>query len=353
MARCDIVVVGGSAGALEGLVKLLSGLPARFPAAVFVVIHSSPDSAGMLPQVLGRAGHLRVDQARDGEKIENRRVYIAPPNRHLLVGHGRVQVTRGPKENGFRPAIDPLFYTAASAYGPRVVGVLLSGAMDDGTYGLMVIKEHGGTAVVQHPEEALVPMMPMSAIQNVEVDHIVRAKEMPRLLGQLVRESAEDEEGPAVAKQEPGAMTPALQPWGAHTEKLNGAPSVFTCPECGGSLWELTEGNVLRFRCHTGHGFSTESLLTLQDGHLENALWTAARVLQERAVLRRQLAERASDRGLDRLANDYLSQAEDSEKKAGVLRELLSQNGPAIKAAEAAASKTKPKLRRKPARPKR
>jgi len=323
VAAHDIVVIGGSAGAIDPLVNLFAELPHRCPAALFVVVHTSADNSGALAGILARAGAFPVAYAKDGQSIREGRAYIAPPDHHLLVGKDKVALTRGPRENGFRPAVDPLFYSAARSYGSRVIGVILSGGMDDGTYGMTIIKEHGGIAVVQNPDEALINGMPLSAIKNVEVDHIVRIRELPELLTELANRPARATETVNMAKQEPPTISPKLQPWGADSSQLHGPPSIFTCPDCGGTLWELEEGKLPRFRCHTGHSYSMESLVVEQDGKLENALWTAARVLQEKAVLRRHLADRVGKQGMSMVAADYQRQAKAAESQATVIRRLL------------------------------
>src|SRR5215831_2004295 len=192
MAGRDIIVIGASAGGVTAITELASGLPRRLPAAIFLAVHSSPDSPGMLAQMVGRAGPLPADYAADGEEIRQGRFYVAPPDRHLLVDDGRIRVTRGPHENGFRPAVDPLFRTAARTNGPRVVGIILSGALDDGTRGLAEVKRHGGVAIVQHADDATVPQMPISAIQNVAVDHVLTVREMPAVITRLATEPLEE-----------------------------------------------------------------------------------------------------------------------------------------------------------------
>jgi two-component system, chemotaxis family, protein-glutamate methylesterase/glutaminase len=326
MAGRDIIVVGGSAGAIEALTAIISGLPDRFPAKVFVVVHTSPTGSSKLADILARTSPLPVAIAQDGAPLKPGHIYIARPDYHLLVGQGEMGVTHGPKENGFRPAIDPLFYSAARTYGRRVIGVLLSGALDDGTYGLQIIKEHGGIVVVQHPDDALVANMPLSAIQNVEVDHILKAINIPSLLVQLTDHSVATPEGHASAHQEKAVTSPTLHVAGAHSGKLDGPPTVLTCPECGGTLWESEEGKMLRFRCHTGHSFGAETLLGQQDGKLEAALWNAVRVLQERAILRRQLADRMGQQGAKQVAAEYAKAAKAAEQDAATIRNLLVQN---------------------------
>jgi two-component system chemotaxis response regulator CheB len=260
----DLIVIGGSAGALEPLSTILGGLSSTFPAAVCVVMHTPPDSNSVLTEILARSTVLPVAYAMDSAPLVRGRVFVAPPDHHLVIHAGALSVHQGPRENGFRPAIDPLFRSAARVYGPRVIGVVLSGAMDDGTFGLAAIKEAGGLAVVQHPYEASTPSMPLSAIQSVEVDHIVRAKEISDVLTQAATSTAAESTlpPPIIGTAEVDSRDIELN--SVSPDKLSaeqGAPSIYSCPECGGTLWELQEGNGFRFRCHTGHGFTPEILL--------------------------------------------------------------------------------------------
>jgi two-component system, chemotaxis family, protein-glutamate methylesterase/glutaminase len=326
----DLIVIGGSAGALEPLSAILGGLTSTLSASIFVVIHTPAESGSILPEILARSTVLPVAYAVDGAPILRGRISVAPPDHHLLIHAGTMSVTQGPRENGFRPAVDPLFRSAAKVYGSRVVGVILSGAMDDGTFGLASIKEAGGLAVVQHPYEATTPSMPLSAIQSVEVDHIIRSAEIPAILVA----SATSTDSAASLPMPPSETRPTLlqsrdielngvSP--DHLACLQGSPSIYSCPECGGALWEMQEGSEFRFRCHTGHGFTPEILLAQQNGHLENALWTAIRVLQERGALHRQLADRFVDRGMSAAAERYRERADHEQHQAGLLRELFSR----------------------------
>jgi two-component system chemotaxis response regulator CheB len=344
LAGRDIVVVGASAGGLQGVMELSRALPATLPAAVFVVIHTSPHSTGVVPHLMSRNGHMLAGYARDEQEIEHGNIYFAPPDRHVLLKRGYMRVVRGPQENGFRPAVDPLFRTAARAYGPRVIGVILSGALDDGTYGLSIVKRHGGIAVVQRPDEALIPSMPLSAVQNVEVDHVVSIAEMGPLLARLVRESVE--EG-AVIEEKPDIAEMATEEPVA--DRLSGAPSPFTCPSCGGSLWELTDDASMRFRCHVGHVFTADSLAHAQSNGLEGALWSALRALEEKAALR------ALERKAASIASGYEAQARDAEQRAALIREALVSDRPTDagelkrRQRRAAAKPTQPEVaRRKP-----
>lgn len=320
MTNRDIVVIGASAGGLEPLKTLVAGLPADLPASVFVVMHVGTTSH--LPGILDRAGALPAAAARNGDEVQHGRIYVAPPGRHLLLHDGHVLLRRGPRENLSRPAIDPLFRSAACSFGGRVIGVVLSGALDDGTAGLRAIKSGGGVAVVQDPADAAFPEMPRSALRYVDVDHAVAAGEMTGLLVRLVGEPAgETPEIPlgirieaAISAQESQEMSIRDQP---------GKLSPFTCPECSGSLWELVDGSMLRYRCHVGHAFTSDILLAAQAEQVEQRLWTLLRTHEERAELVRRLADRERERNRDSLAADLQWRAEEYEKDAELLRGLL------------------------------
>ncbi|MFB3907004.1 MAG: chemotaxis protein CheB [Candidatus Eisenbacteria bacterium] len=312
-----LVVIGGSSGAIQPLLALLHPLPRDLPAAMLVVIHGSSRRGGGLPRVLSRSSGLPVKEAEDGEEIRAGRVYVAMPDRHLLVGDGHVRVVRGPRENGFRPAVDPLFISAASAYGPSVIGVLLSGSLDDGTYGLAAIKEQGGIAIVQEPSEALFPSMPLSALRSVEVDHVVPVPEISVLLERLARSPAttqgvpSEPEGEGVGGRtaEPSATTPKV--------------SVYTCPDCGGSLWEVERGGVRRYRCRVGHAFGPETLLARQRNRIEAALWSALRALEEQASLSDRMALHARESGWEALHREYEARARAARERAQDIQDLL------------------------------
>ena len=319
MAYRDIIVIGASAGGLQALVELLTPLPKDLEAAIFVVVHTAPDGTGLLPQILERSGAAHVAYAEDGEEIEPGRIYVAPPDRHLLIKRGLVRVVSGPRENLFRPAVDPLFRTAARAYGARVVGIVLSGGLDDGTHGLELIKRHGGIAIAQDPQQAVMPSMPLSAIQNVEVDYILRATEIGGKLPLLVRETVEDDA--ALVPEEPDVAEGTQD--NLQTGHVPGPPSPFTCPECGGALWELEDGKLLRFRCHVGHGYTAEALMSDQHEELEHTLWAGLRALEEQAGLRRRMAQHAEKVGRLESAREFDRHAKEAETRAATLRRLL------------------------------
>jgi two-component system chemotaxis response regulator CheB len=325
----DIIVVGASAGGVDALQQLVRGLPADLPAALFVVLHVPPHGPSVLPRILSRAGALPAIHPRDGELIRPGTIYVAPPDYHLLVKPDHVRLTRGPRENGHRPAADPLFRTAAVSYGPRVVGVVLSGVLDDGTAGLAVIKQAGGVAVVQDPADALYAGMPQSALENVAVDYSLPVADLPALLARLAAEPAVSERGKGLT---PSEITEAdmaqpendAVPSGQHP----GTPSVFGCPECGGTLWELHDNQLLRFRCRVGHAWSADTLLAEQSDNLEAALWSALRALEEQASLAKRMMERAEKRGHEHAVAAFGEQAQDALANAAVIRELLMKQQP-------------------------
>lgn len=327
----DMIVVGASAGGVEAISQLVSNLPADLPAAIFVVLHIPAQSPSLLPNILNRViekrqpnSPLRAVHPQDGEKIKNGRIYVAPPDRHLIVKDGYIRLARGPRENNHRPAVDPLFRTAARTYGRRVVGVVLSGTLDDGTAGLLAIKQRGGVAIVQNPQEALYAGMPNSAIENVEVDYILPLSEMASVLVELAEQPVAIEgEDPVSRDMEMEADMAELELGAMQNPERPGTPSPFGCPDCGGVLWELDEERLVRFRCRIGHAYSSNSLLAAQSEALEEALWNALRALEEKAALTQRLAERAYDRNGKISAQRFEEQAQINHQRAALIRQML------------------------------
>jgi two-component system, chemotaxis family, protein-glutamate methylesterase/glutaminase len=317
-----IVVVGASAGGVEALADLAASLPSNLPAAVFVVLHLPATGTSALPEILRRHGPLPAAHIKDGEPIQPGRIYVGPPDHHVLLRPGRVHLSRGPRENGYRPAIDPLFRSAAREYATRVIGLVLSGALDDGTAGLLAIKSRGGIAVVQDPADAVYPGMPSNALEHVAVDHVLAAASMGKLLARLIADSAEPPSDPA-----PSGMQVEVDMEGFSVEALEGnhpgRPSGFSCPDCNGVLWQIRDGGLERYRCRVGHAWSPESLLTQQSEALEAALWVALRSLEERAALARRLAEPARRRGHSITATRFEEQAAEAQQAARLVRDLL------------------------------
>lgn len=293
MVGRDVIVIGGSAGSLPPLIEIVQRLPGDLAASVFVVVHIGANTDSTLPQMLSKAGKLPATWADNRRVIERGHIYVAPPDQHLVLEGDYMRVIRGPKENHTRPAIDPLFRSAALSHGNRVIGVILSGYRDDGTAGLLAIKDRGGIAIIQDPAEAVVPTMPWSALVNVPIDHRVSAKNIAEILLRY-------------DPPQPGPLAPAA-PLIEFEHKLTAmdtlladrrelesvaAPSAYSCPECGGVLYQLRDNRLLRFRCVQAHACSPLSLLSeladIRDGRLQEA----ARALTEEAELSREIAEK-------------------------------------------------------------
>ena len=328
MRTKHLVVIGASAGGIETLRELVAGLPRDFPAAICVVLHSSPQSPGVLGAILTRAGSLPAHNARDRERLEPGHIYVAPPDYHLVIEPGRVRITKGPRENRFRPAIDPLFRSAAQVYGPAAIGVVLTGNLDDGTAGLWTLKQLGGTAIVQDPEDALFPSMPRSALEHVRVDFTVPLGQLPSLLVRLTSvelDSREDITAPEtvevevkIAKEE-NALDAGLQ--------QIGDPSKFACPECHGVLLQIKEGRRMRFRCHTGHAYSLDSLVAAVNEGIEDGLWNAVRALEEGHMLMAAMADHMREHSAS-AAEFLVSRAREAKEQSDTVRKLVMSREP-------------------------
>jgi two-component system chemotaxis response regulator CheB len=319
----DIVVIGASAGGVDALSRVVSSLPRDLQASVLVVLHVSRGKS-LLPEILSRAGRLKASHPEDGTALQYGHVYVAPPDHHLIVDNGLARIVHTASENGVRPAVDPLFRSAARSYGGRVIAVLLTGALDDGTAGIVAVKAAGGVTIVQDPEEAFSPGMPRSAIASGAVDHVLPIRDIPVLVAALVNEQAAPDlappDHPHLRRMEPdlGRMPLALR--GADRP---GKPSVFTCPECHGTLWEADEAGLLRFRCRVGHVYSPETMISAQTDEVDRALWTALRTLEERAALAHRLAERARERQHPLVDRAFTTRAIETEVEADRIRQLL------------------------------
>jgi len=316
----EIVVVGGSAGAIESLRALVPHLPADLEAAIFVTVHTLPAADGLLPKILTRHGALRAAVAIDGEPILCGRLYVAPPDLHLLIEPGRIRLSAGPKENGHRPAIDPLFCSAARAYDDRVIGVVLSGTLDDGSVGLRVIRHQGGTAIVQDPEEALFPQMPRNAIEIGHPQHVASAAD---IAGLIISHAGKPETNGSEAVAMKAQVTSNRQDAITGARDAPGRPSGIACPECHGVLRGATNDESPEFRCRTSHTVAEESLLEAHASHLEASLWAGVRALQEQASLAKHMAGRAKSRGDQPSVARYADRARAAGEHAARMEKLL------------------------------
>lgn len=321
MAKHDIVVIGASTGGIEALQEIAQGLPSDYPGTIFVVLHTGPSS--ILHEILSRAGNLPATNAEHNAPYQPGHIYVAPPNRHLLLNDGVMQLDAGPRENGSRPSIDPLFRSAARSYRNRVVGVILTGTLDDGSAGLFAIKARGGMAVVQDPAEAAAPDMPLNALRNIEADYCVRVADIAPLLTKLASEEIERREQPSGPMKEDQQLidSPGLR----KSPPPNDTQISLVCPECGGALYEQHEGDVARFVCHIGHSFSPESLSEAHKEALERALWTAVRTLNERVIMHRQFLRRERNAGEEALFRRFEESAAGAERDVKLLREIISR----------------------------
>jgi two-component system chemotaxis response regulator CheB len=319
----DIIVIGASVGGIEALRTIAGGLPKDFPASVFVVLHLAPESPGVLADILDRAGPLPSANALDKERIQHGRIYIAPPDQHLIIEPNRVRVTRGPKENRFRPAVDPLFRSAAQVYGPRVIGVILTGFLDDGTAGLRAVKQLGGTCVVQDPHDALAPSMPASAMRQVKVDYCLSIEKIAPLLVRLTNMPVAEEGANEVPEEMDIEVRIAKEDTALEAGVLKlGEPSNYACPECHGVLLQLKDKGYPRFRCHTGHAYSVDSLLSEITENVEDSLWNAIRAIEESALLMKHLAEHLSDGDNGETAEQFARKALEAQQRANLVRQV-------------------------------
>lgn len=281
----DLIVMGTSAGGVDALGTIVSELPGDLPAAVLIVMHTSPQGPYLLPEILRRSGPLEVASTVDGALIERAKIYVAVPDHHLLVEGDRIRVVRGPKENRSRPAVDPLFRTAAAAYGSRVVGVILTGMLDDGTAGLSAVRQRGGVAVVQDPADALYSSMPESALRYVGSDFTVPLLGIAPLLVRLASEPVEIKEQPVSRLIEIESNFDRMEVMNVGDMDTIGSHAGVSCPECHGPIWKIKDGAIHRYRCHVGHAYSAQAMVEGQVEAEEVHLWQALRLMKERVSL--------------------------------------------------------------------
>ncbi|GGH01563.1 chemotaxis protein CheB [Mucilaginibacter phyllosphaerae] len=326
----NIVVIGASAGGLKAVNQLVSNLPADLPAAVFIVIHMSKHSqAAVIVQHLQKLTANTCKVAENNETIKAGHIYLAPADQHLFLKPGKVRLLHGPHENRWRPSIDVLFRSAAAAYDSRVTGVVLSGLLDDGTSGMSAIKRSGGVCIVQEPSEAEYDDMPLNVIHNVDVDHRVLIQDMGYIIADVLSKPHHALHIPEDVKIE-ADITERLVSNIEDMQKL-GTHSNFTCPDCGGGLWEIEKDVHKRYRCHTGHVYTALSLLEKQGEEMEESIWISVRMLEERRNLLLNMS--FNDKGVagSALVSDYQRRAEELAVHVDRLKKLLisiSKTGP-------------------------
>ena len=321
MANRNIVAIGTSAGGVEALRSVVGALPARFPAAILITIHLPSHSRSSMAELLTRAGPLKASFAAEGMIVKNGRIYVARPGYHLIIEGERLALGTGPRENKTRPSIDPMFRSAALCCGNRTIGVVLTGTLGDGAAGLWAIKEAGGITVVQDPQEAAFPEMPLAALSHLDPDHLTKLPDLPRLLETLVNQPA----------GEPRPVAPGMK---YEVEVAKGGPStmqqmdrigkrsVLTCPDCAGIMWELDNGKLTRFRCHQGHAYSAEVMGIAMEDALRHALGSGVRALEERIALIKKLRGQAEEHD-GRLAATWDDKARELEAEANTIRNSL------------------------------
>lgn len=307
---------------MDALDQVIGQLPADFPASIFIVQHLAPENTGVaLLHRLGR--HKTVKLASDGENFHKGSIYIAPPDYHLLVKEKTMLVTKGARENRYRPAIDPLFRSAAVTHGPHVIGVILTGMLDDGTAGLIAIKRCGGVAIVQDPKDATYPDMPQSALNNTDVDHCVPAAEIGRLLEKLVQEPAGEAIPVPEDIQTEASIAERVLSDVAQVNGL-GSQAPYNCPNCGGVLWEIERPDIKRYRCHTGHSFTADALLTSQSEKIEETLWISLRMFEERKNLLNKMLQKETR---SKAQSSYAERAKETEVHIERIRDMLLSRG--------------------------
>lgn len=323
----DRIVIGTSAGGVQALCELVSKLPPSLKAAIFIVLHIPRHSPSLLPSILSRQSRLPVTHAQSGEEIKLGRIYVAPPDQHLLIEDGYMKLVHGPRENLHRPSIDALFRSAARAAGLRTVGVVLTGTRDDGKAGMRAIQKMGGATVVQDPRDATFPGLPLNIINEIDVDYTVPLVEIPPLLVHLTQRAAPLEGSGEVPEEIEIESKIAEQEMESDelidSVKKIGRISTLTCPECNGALWEMNDDEMLRYRCHVGHAFSMESL---NEGHaqmLETALWSALRALDEKLILSKRMAQHAENTDRPAALRLLQQRVKQTEEQAAIIRQVL------------------------------
>ena len=337
MANRDVVAIGASSGGIEALLFLAKHFPANFPASVLVTVHLAREFNSSLDEILSRAGPLKVQFATDGQPLRKSCIYLAPPDRHLLLNGDYLQLGSGPRENNFRPAVDAMLRSTALCCGGRAIGVILTGTMGDGASGLWALHTCGGITVVQDPNDAKFSEMPETALARITPEHVVPLSEMPELLVRQVNQPAvETRVVPQTLKLE----VDIARGGGFHMDKMDklGHRSVLACPDCHGVMWEINEDLLTRYRCHVGHTYTAELMSVALDESVQAGLASASRALEERLTLARKLQKEASQRGQEGIATMWFQRAREYDREMRVLRDAIQKMGAVRAKAELASS---------------
>ena len=322
-----VIVVGASAGGLNALSEFAGQLKPGMDAAVFIVMHLSRTSiTDFLMHRLQPLTQLKCEIASEGASIQKDHIYIASPNLHLLVKKGNIILGRGPEENRWRPSIDVLFRSAAAAYSTRVIGVILTGLLNDGTTGMLAIKRSGGTCIVQDPNEAEYPDMPLSVLNNMEVNYCINLADMGEVIAGITETTPEEKPAPNDVVIESQIAERVVVDY-ENVMQL-GEKSIYACPDCGGGLWQINkdgqgQGKDDRYRCHIGHSYSEKDLVIKQGEIFESTLWTALRIMEERKILLKKMQDDNTKRGFSKFAKDYKEKVDDLQKHVDKLKEVL------------------------------
>jgi len=319
-----IIVVGTSAGGMNALVEFVLQLKENIDAAFFIVMHLSRTSiSDFLVHRLQPHTSLKCELAKEDANIEKGHIYVAAPNQHLLVKKNKIILGRGPEENRWRPSIDVLFRSAAAAYSTRVIGIVLTSSLDDGTTGMLAIKRSGGTCMVQDPNEAEYPDMPLSVLNNMEIDYCIPLNQMGETIFEITQTNPEEIAAPKEVIIESEIAERVVVDY-EHVKQL-GEKSIYACPDCGGGLWDIPKqnGKSERYRCHIGHSYSEKDLVLKQGEILESTLWIALRIMEERRNLLKKMEDDNKKKGLSKMASSYQEKGEDIQFHVDRMKEIL------------------------------
>jgi two-component system, chemotaxis family, protein-glutamate methylesterase/glutaminase len=316
-----VIVIGGSQGAIEALLRIVPSFPADLSAAILIVVHMPVDSVSILPKVLSRAGSLKACHPKDREILRPGNIYVAPPNYHLTLEGRTICRSKGPRENRHRPAIDPLFRTAARSFGLGVIAILLSGNLDDGSAGIFAVRKLGGIAIVQDPASAQAAGMPQSALDYAGANFVLLPGQIGPKVTELINSREKKMKGNKKSKAKKNDPEVRVNEEVSYTGQSAGRPSVFACPECHGILWEIKNGKITRYRCRVGHAYTSASLKVEMDQSTERALWAAMRALEERAALSQRVIN--NPKGSHAYSHRFREQVNDDTANARLIRKMI------------------------------